>query len=230
MPTAAPQRFTGFPSTTLTLLRELTEHNEKTWFDAHRADYERDYLQPALAFIAAMDGPLRELHPDVHAEPRVNGSLFRVDRDVRFSTDKRPYKDHLDLFFWVGEGRSRERPGFFRRLRADRLLLGAGMHAFDPGALEAYRSAVLADAKASALESAIVAARSGGAAVEGSPARKVPAGVDPGHPRSELLRYTALHASSEEPVPASLTTPAFVDHCVGRFRPLAPLLAWIADL
>jgi len=58
------------------------------WFDAHRAEYERGYLAPALAFIAAMDAPLRRLNPTIRAEPRVNGSLFRINRDVRFSRDK----------------------------------------------------------------------------------------------------------------------------------------------
>lgn len=116
--------FGGFQRETLDLLRNLGANNTKDWFDSHRAEYERHYLAPAVAFIAAMAEPLGKLNPGVHADPRVNGSLFRVNRDVRFSRDKTPYKDHIDLFFWVGEGRSRERPGFFFRLRSDRLILG----------------------------------------------------------------------------------------------------------
>ena len=133
------QPFTGFPPETLGFLRDLGENNSKAWFDAHRAEYEHAYLAPALSFIAAMDPPLRRLKPTVHADPWLNRSLFRINRDVRFSRDKTPYKDHLDLFFWVSEGRSRERPGFFLRLRFDRLILGAGIHAFDARMLEAYR-------------------------------------------------------------------------------------------
>jgi uncharacterized protein (TIGR02453 family) len=222
--------FSGFPPATLDFLRNLGANNTKSWFDDHRIDYERDYLAPALAFIAAMDGPLHDLHPDVHAEPRVNGSLFRINRDVRFSKDKTPYKDHLDLFFWVGEGRSRDRPGFFFRLRADRLILGAGMHAFDARMLEAYRRAVLDAGAGPALETAVATARAAGASVEGVGYRKLPAGLDPTHPRAQFLRHNALHASFDEPIPASLSSPAFVEHCLSRFRPLAPLLAWVADL
>jgi uncharacterized protein (TIGR02453 family) len=222
--------FTGFPTTTLVFLRELGANDSKSWFDGHRAEYERDYLAPALAFIEAMREPLSTLHPDVHADPRVNGSLFRVNRDVRFSKDKRPYKDHIDIFFWVGEGRSRERPGFFFRLRADRLLIGAGSHSFDARMLDAYRAAVVDDARGRELDSAIERARSAGASIEGVGYKKVPAGFDPNHPRADLLRHGALHASFDEPIPASLSSPAFIDHCLSRFRPLTPLLAWVAEL
>ena len=222
--------FTGFQPSTPAFLRALEAHNTRAWFDAHRADYERDYLAPTLAFIEAMREPLTRLNPEVHADPRVNGSLFRVNRDIRFSKDKRPYKDHIDAFFWVGEGRSRERPGFFFRLTADRIMLGAGMHAFDPRRLEAYRAAVLDRARGLALESAVETVRAAGATVEGQGYRKVPAGLDPAHARADLLRHNALHASFDEPHPAALSSPAFVDFSVERFRSLAPLLTWVAGL
>lgn len=222
--------FVGFPPTTLEFLRDLGANNAKAWFEAHRAEYERDYLRPALAFVEAMREPLLTLHPDVHADPRVNGSLFRIYRDIRFTKDKTPYKDHIDVYFWVGEGRRpRERPGFFFRLRAHQLRIGAGMHAFDARMLEAYRAAVLDDAKGSELDSAIEHARSAGAAVAGVGYRNVPGGLDPNHPRATLLRHNALYALFDEPTPASLPSPAFIDHCLSRYRPLTPLLAWVAE-
>jgi uncharacterized protein (TIGR02453 family) len=222
--------FTGFPPATLAFLGALGTNNSKAWFDAHRADYERDYLAPALAFIEAMREPLLTLHPDVRAEPRVNGSLFRINRDSRFSKDKTPYKDHIDIFFWVGEGRSRERPGYFFRLRADRLLLGAGIHGFDARMLAAYRAAVVDDSTGRELEDAIATARAAGASVEGVGYKKVRAGLDPAHPRASLLLHDAMHASFDEPIPAAVSSPDLIDHCLGRFRPLTPLLAWVAGL
>jgi uncharacterized protein (TIGR02453 family) len=91
--------FTDFPPATLAFRRDLGANNTKAWFDEHRADYEQSYLSPALAFVDAMREPLFALHPQVHADPRMNGSLFRINRDVRFSKDKTPGKDHIDLFF-----------------------------------------------------------------------------------------------------------------------------------
>jgi uncharacterized protein (TIGR02453 family) len=219
-----------FGPATLAFLAGLRADNEKSWFDAHRADYEHHYLAPALAFITGIGPKLAAFQPDVHAEPRVNGSLFRINRDIRFSRDRTPYKDHVDLFFWIGEGRSRERPGFFLRLRPEELLLGAGMHGFPPPILEAYRAAVLDDERGTALETAIAAAETAGAAVEGNPLQRLPAGLDPSHPRAGLLRHRALHATFREPIPAAFGGPGFIDHCVERFRPLSALLTWVGGL
>lgn len=222
--------FTGFPPATLTFLRGLSQNNDRPWFEAHRPEYERDYLAPALAFVVAMEAPLRRLHPEIHAEPRVNGSLFRINRDIRFSRDKTPYKDHIDVFFWAGEGRSRERPAFFFRLRAETLILGAGMHAFDQRMLDRFREAVIDEGRGPELDRVVTTATAAGARLEGVGYKKVPPAFDPGHPRARYLLHNGLHAAFEEPHPASLGTPAFVDHCIERFTPLAPLLAWVAEL
>jgi uncharacterized protein (TIGR02453 family) len=104
--------FEGFPPEGLAFLAGLAEHNEKAWFDAHRAEYERGLLEPARDFVDAIGPELEAVHPGIHADPRVNGSIMRINRDTRFSKDKRPYKTHLDLWFWEGEGPSRMRPGF----------------------------------------------------------------------------------------------------------------------
>src|SRR5213083_2262987 len=134
--------FEGFPPEGLHFLAGLAEHNEKAWFDEHRGEYERGLLEPARDFVEAMGVELEAVHPGVNADPRVNGSIMRINRDTRFSKDKRPYKTHLDLWFWEGEGPSRGCSGFFLRLEADRLGLGAGMHRFEQEALAGYRRAV----------------------------------------------------------------------------------------
>jgi hypothetical protein len=96
--------------------------------------------------------------------------------------------------------------------------------------LDAYRAAVLDDDRGSDLQSRTAGARAAGATVEGVGYRRVPAGLDPDHPRADLLLHNALHASYDEPVPVALESPAFVDHCLNRFRPLAPLIEWVGAL
>jgi Conserved hypothetical protein (DUF2461) len=46
-------------------------------------------------------------------EPRVSDSIMRINRDIRFSKDKSPYKDHLDLWFWTGDREGWDASGFF---------------------------------------------------------------------------------------------------------------------
>ncbi len=93
----------AFPSDTLDFLDELGSHNTRAWFEANRARYQAAYVEAAKAFIEAVTPILEAIIPGIHAEPRVLGSIFRINRDTRFSPDKRPYKDHLDLWFWEGD-------------------------------------------------------------------------------------------------------------------------------
>ena len=96
--------FGGFPPETISFLRELRDHNRKDWFDAHRADYEAFWVAPARAFVVAAGEVLAELAPEVRAEPKVLGSIFRINRDARFARDRGPYKDHIDFWFWRASG------------------------------------------------------------------------------------------------------------------------------
>src|SRR5258705_10366322 len=113
--------FSGIPKGTIKFLSELSRNNEKAWFDEHREQYEEFFLAPAVAFVEALAGPVKKLDPKLEAQARVNGSIMRINRDVRFSKDKAPDKDHLDLFFWSGPKKSWDSSGFFFRLRPTQL-------------------------------------------------------------------------------------------------------------
>ena len=57
-----------------------------------------------------------------------NGSLQRVNRDIRFSNDKRPYKESLNVWFWHGDNKGWDTPGFWFSVSAKEVYLGVGMH------------------------------------------------------------------------------------------------------
>jgi uncharacterized protein (TIGR02453 family) len=92
--------FSGFPKATITFLSGLSETNTKEWFEGNRDVYEAGYVEPARRFVESMGPRLKQVSPGVKYEPKINGSISRINRDVRFSKDKRPYKDHLDIWFW----------------------------------------------------------------------------------------------------------------------------------
>ena len=224
--------FEGFPRGTTQFLAELSKHNDKAWFDRHREDYQACYVEPAKAFVEAMAPKLKKLSADVHAEPRVNGSIFRINRDVRFSKDKRPYKDHLDLWFWQGpEGRrSKECPGYFFRMTPTQLYVGAGMHQLDKKALDRYRARVADDASGRPLEAALKkATKLEGARVGGETYKRVPKGYDPEHPRAALLRHSGLFVEWLGPIPKEATTPGFTSWVVERYRAFAPVQEWLVE-
>jgi uncharacterized protein (TIGR02453 family) len=225
-PTAG--EFTGFPVETFRFLLELTANNAKPWFDAHRADYEAYYLRPAMAFIEAIGPRLqREVSASVHYEARINGSLFRINRDIRFSADKTPYKDHLDMSFWQGDKRGWLSPGFYLRLTMDRLTIGAGLIHLAKEQLPAYRAAVLDSKYGPELAEIVAGIEAAGYGVSGAQRKTVPKGFDPGHERARFLRHEGLFAADHGDIPDEISTPGFVDYCLERYKAFKPLNDWV---
>ncbi len=221
--------FEGFPTQTLTFLRGLARNNDKAWFDAHRNDYERYWLEPAKEFVVAAGAALRKVAPDVRAEPKVNGSIFRVNRDIRFSPDKRPYKDHLDFWFWEGE-RKDAVSGFYLRITPRSVGIGVGAHGFDTQRLAAYRAAVVDPDSGSALAKVVSSIERKGYEVQGEHYKLTPRGFEPANATQErLLRHGALFAGVDEKPASDLHTAAFVGHAVAEWRRMSPLHRWLVD-
>ena len=219
--------FKGFGPATTGFLAGLSADNTKDWFEAHRADYDAHYIEPAKDFITAIGPGLRAIAPGVQAVPKVNGSIFRINRDVRFSKDKTPYKDHLDLWFWEGE-RKTAVSGFFFRLTKDALILGAGAHMMGPDRLKAWRAAVADPGARAGLIGAVEAVEAAGLPLNGSTYKRPPQGwVATGDRGDALVLHSAVYTDATGPHPASLGTAGFVDHCLGVFERAAPLHRWL---
>ena len=223
--------FAGFPRAALAFLADLAENNDKAWFEANRADYEEHLMAPARACVQALGPRLQAMVPNIHAEPKVNGSIMRINRDTRFSRDKSPYRPWLGLWFWQGEGRSRERPGFYFQLGAETLILGAGTHTMSPRQLERYRNAVV-DAERGLALRAIVdrLTKNDTFDLGGRHYKRMPRGYDTDHPNADLLLHNGLYAGRTVPVPAALHLPAAVDYCADVYENFAPLLSWLAPV
>jgi uncharacterized protein (TIGR02453 family) len=85
---------------TIAFFREIARHNDKPWFLANKARYEREVRDPALAFIRGIAPSLGKFSTHLVADDRPNGgSMTRIYRDIRFSSDKSPYKTWLGIHF-----------------------------------------------------------------------------------------------------------------------------------
>lgn len=222
--------FQGFRPEALGFLAALGENNHRHWFQAHRDEYDRFLLEPARDFVDAIGVELDRFAPGVHADPRINGSIMRINRDTRFSRDKRPYKDHLDLWFWQGDGPSRASPGYWFRLTPQSLILGAGKHRFEPGLLDRYRDAVADPERGRALQDAVREVESAGYDVGGRRYKRLPRGYEVPAERADLLLHDGLYAGIEQPVPPETATPGFPAFCARHYSRLGPLQDWLLAL
>ncbi len=188
-------------------------------------------MAPARAFVRAAGEALREIAPEIVAEPKVNGSIFRINRDTRFSTDKTPYKDHLDVWFWDGTDRKRAVSGFYLRVMPDGVGVGVGAHRFQPAQLSRYRELVVDPVAGVELRDAVTQVRSAGFAVEGEHYKRPPKDVEiPDDPVSErLLRHNALWTGQDLGQPKVLGQKRFVGWCMTRWTKQLALHRWLVD-
>src|SRR5215468_2550444 len=112
--------FHGFPPDFFAFFRELKGNNERPWFEANKERFRESVQAPMSQFIAAMAPSLRRVSKEFIADPRPNGgSMFRIYRDVRFSRDKRPYKEHASCYFYHSRGKNVHAPGFYMHFAPD---------------------------------------------------------------------------------------------------------------
>lgn len=220
---------TGFPPETRAFLEGIAEHNEKAWFDANRQLYDVGYVDAGRAFVEAIGPEVAKISPTVHYEPKIGASLMRINRDTRFSRNKQPYKDHLDLFFWHGEKRGWTHPGFFLRLTARDVWCGSGMHHFEGDLLTRYRDAVVYERSGRALVAAIEKVEAAGDYGIGSMPRKtVPRGYDKDSPRAKYLLWEGLPAMAQMSIEDALK-PDFDRQILAHFRNTWPIGQWLLD-
>lgn len=120
--------FTGFPKASLKFLKQLKANNNRDWFAENKPRYESDVLTPALAFIAAMEAPMKKLSDCFIVVPkRMGGSLMRVYKDTRFAKDKTPFKTNIGIHFRHMHGKDVHAPGFYIHIDPEEIFAGIGI-------------------------------------------------------------------------------------------------------
>src|SRR5437588_11055390 len=110
--TAVRTRFAGWPKPALQFLHDLKRDNSKAFFERHRQVYEEQVRQPMEALLAELE---RDMGPSTDAK------IFRLNRDLRFSPDKRPYKEHLGAYVSTAGG-----AGLYLQISDDGVYLAIG--------------------------------------------------------------------------------------------------------
>ncbi|HEU0093105.1 MAG TPA: DUF2461 domain-containing protein [Vicinamibacteria bacterium] len=200
------ERFTGFPPESLEFFRELAAHNNRDWFLAHKDVYQRACRGPMEALVAEL-------------EPRVGKvKISRINRDIRFSRDKAPYKTYIA----AGVG------GNYISLSADGLFVGGGFYAPDAGALQRFRAAVDDDTTGRRLQAIVRTLRRRGYEVGSHETlSSAPRGYSSDHPRIELLKMKDLFAGRRFAPAAWLATAKARGRIDRVITDTAPLVKWL---
>jgi uncharacterized protein (TIGR02453 family) len=223
--------FPGFRPAAIRFLKQLARNNRKAWFEAHRASYEGELREPMKALVEEVDVRLAAFAPEIVGDPR--RSMFRINRDVRFSRDKSPYKTHAACWFYhmdAGRGVGGETEGgagFYFHLEPGQCLIGAGIWMPPRTALAKLRDELSDDVEG--FEHIVLAPRFRrryGALDSDGMLTRLPRGFAETHPAARWLRYQSFTVgrSLRE---AEVLSPRLPATLARDFEALTPFVRWL---
>jgi len=120
---------------------ELALNNQKSWFDVNRARYEADVKKPFLAFVAQL------LEKVAAVDPRFAGidaksCIFRINKDIRFSKDKTPYKLHCSAAIQLGGRKEMSAGGMYLEFGPEHCGIYSGIYMPEREALQLIRERI----------------------------------------------------------------------------------------
>jgi uncharacterized protein (TIGR02453 family) len=204
----------------LDFLSGLVQNNNREWMEANRSQYNQaraafeEIVNHLIIEIAAFDSSAQGLVP--------KDCIFRLNRDIRFSKDKSPYKTHFGAYIAEG-GKKSQSAGYYLHLEPNNnSLLAGGMYVPTGDSLKKIRQEV--DYNPSELMKIVsdpMFMRYFDK-IQGEKLKTSPKGYSPDHPNIEFLKlksYTIVHSISDEWV----TNRSFLQDSVDVFKAMVPL-------
>lgn len=196
--------FGGWKGDFVGFFRGLELDNSRRYFEAHRKQYELDVRSP-------MEELLKELEPSLGP-----GKLFRINRDIRFSADKSPYKTNIGAV--AGP--------LYIHMDARQFFVATGAHMPDNAWLKRYRGAVAGPAGED-FERRVERIRKAGLNVGGNPLKTAPRGYTTDHQRIEMLRWREVVTGKDFGIQPWIATPAVKEKVLETWEIMRPLHEWL---
>src|SRR5262249_6532945 len=134
-------QFKGFGPNALPFFKALKFHQSKVWFDDNRSLYETDILQPMVGLLDDLTAAFARKRVPLRGDGK--RSIFRLNRDIRFSKDKSPYKTHAGAVMTRSGGKND--PGvLYVHVSPEGCFLAAGFYMPEPETLKKMREAIKA--------------------------------------------------------------------------------------
>lgn len=222
---AAPLK--DFPRKTTAFLNKLSKNNNREWFEANRDLYNSDFLEPCIQFVVEMGDKLQDIDPDIVAIPKVDKSIFRLHRDVRFSKDKTPYKTNAGLYFWNGKMKKMDASGFYFHLEPKHFGVGLGIYMFPSQLLKRYRDVVSNSVSAKELHQIVRSLEKKGYTIGGKKFKKTPKGYGTNTLYPGYLLYEGIYAWFESSNLKIIGGGKAVDIIYKIFKDMLPLHKWL---
>ncbi|MEP6927017.1 MAG: DUF2461 domain-containing protein [Ginsengibacter sp.] len=216
-----------FQSSTVSFLKELKKNNNKPWFDNHREKYLlakfdfENFIDKLLASTSAFDNDIKEL--------QVKNCTFRINRDIRFSKDKTPYKTNMGASFNRGGKKSIFAGYYFHLEPGGKSFAGGGLWMPTPYELKKLRQEIdycFPEFKKIITNPAFKSQYPGLEMNDGQMLVNVPKGYDKENPAASFLKLKSFVATKNIP-DALLTSTALIREVALAFKALMPLVTFM---
>jgi len=212
--------------TTIEFLKELKSNNSKSWFDQNRKRYDimkSDYISLAGRILEQM----KDIDPSLDMVT-AKDCIFRINRDVRFSADKSPYKTNLGIALHPG-GKKFNLAAYYLHIEPGHSFIGGGLWMPEATLLSKVRKEIhyFYHDLVEILNNPVYKKTFGSLDVEGGQKlSRPPKGYDAEDPAIEFLKLKSFTAST--PLPDEmLTSDNLVSHIIDTFTILKPLIGFI---
>lgn len=214
---------------TVKFLKELKKNNNKPWFDANRKQYEAakvdftGFIQRVIDIHGKKDPSIQSLI--------AKDCLFRINRDVRFSKDKFPYKTNFGASINKGGRKAMNAAGYYFHLEPGSCFTGGGLYMPMPDVLNKVRQEI--DYNFTDFKKIISAGKFKTiyGALDKSPEfllSRVPKGYETDNPAAEYLKLKSYIAMIKLP-DSILTSGDLIKKTVSAFEALQPLIHFINE-
>lgn len=199
----------------LKFFKELAANNNKEWFDKNKPRYVKSVKEPFEAFVGHLIAKLKKSEGLGDMKP--SECIFRINRDIRFSKDKTPYKTRMSAIIGRGGRKDMVTPSLYFELGPENLSIYTGVYMAEKDVIQAIREKIASNMKAF---SKIIEApdfKKVYGKVQGDKAKILPAEFKEKAKEQEVLfnkQFYLMHTHD----PAIITKPALADYILEKYK------------
>ena len=129
----------------LQFFKDLAANNDRDWFLANKKRYEKSVKKAMEIFVADLITEIRKDDKTLAIKP--SDAIFRINRDIRFSKDKTPYKLNASAVVGPGGRKGMSAAGIYVELGPEKLGMASGIYSPDKDTLQKVRTVISQDPK-----------------------------------------------------------------------------------
>lgn len=134
-----------FTIKTIEFFVQIGLNNHKSWYLEHKNDYEEHILEPFKNLVLELSDTMLKIDPLFIVEPKVDKTISRIYKDIRFSKDKLPYRNNAWITFKIKSDEWKSKPCFYFEITHDSYRYGMGFYNADTKTISNFRNSIETD-------------------------------------------------------------------------------------